>query len=226
VWKNFFFDSWRIEEYQNAVKDEDFFNSIKENLDADFSLDNTNDQLIESKYYFAGNSSRYMFSYPTKKVIDLLNDSIECAQDIVQYIKFTIGDSSKEVINRLFSIYKIENIKKKSIISQYAFSQIGIKFGEEIIKNLYEVIKHDSNPSMDGWFLEIWFFSCLNGKGIKIYDQNNNEEFWNSNQIIYFNPKNPPSNLKNSTWLRPIQWNQGGYDSVFIDFIKDEKKKN
>jgi hypothetical protein len=158
--KEFFFYSWTLEEYQNAIKDDDFFNSIKENLDADFSMENKKGELIESKYYFAGGSSRYMFSYSTEIVIGLLNESISSAKDIDKYIDGTIGESSLEVINRLFSIFKTKiEVRQKFIISQYVLSKIGVKFGKKILQNIYKSLKDVMNPSIDLVFymFEKWY---------------------------------------------------------------------
>jgi hypothetical protein len=67
--------------------------------------------------------------------------------------------------------------------------------------------------------------------GIEIYDINNFEEKWIGNNIIYFDPKKP-YDLTTSTWLKPLKWNQGGYDAVYIEIIdndiykKEDKKIN
>ena len=217
--EEFFVDSWKIEEYLIAIQDEEFFNSVQENLDANISLDSLkirDDELIQSKYYFAGGSSRLMFAYPTKKVIESLNESIECVGDIIPYIETTIGDTSHDVINRLFNIFKTETKKIKSIVSPYASSQIGIIKGPLIAKKLYESLRKDMNPSMDGWMLEIWFFACLRNGGIKLFDKSNHEEDWETTFLCNFDPKKPP-NPQTPTWLKPEKFNQGGYDAVYVD---------
>jgi hypothetical protein len=214
--------SWNLEEYKTAIQNDDFFDSIKNNLD---SIINTKEkpskeELIESKFYYAGGSSRYMFTFSTNSVIEKLNSAITSCHDIMGYVQNYIGEGSENVINRLFNICKIKSNKRlKSIISEYASIQIGIRFGPSIIKKLFNYIEKYKNPSMEGWFLEIWFFAKLQNEGIKLYDLNNKEENFEKSDILDFDPNNPPdlSKTYEPIWLKPLKWNQGGYDAVNVD---------
>jgi hypothetical protein len=125
------------------------------------------------------------------------------------------------VHQKLLIAFLVGDVKK--IISQFALSEIGKTFGKDVIQNLYKFLKDDLNPSMEGWFLEIWFFLCLNKDGIKIYDKINKETLIKSD-VIYFDQDDPPKDIQKPTWLKPIKWNQGGYDAVYIENIEIVKK--
>jgi hypothetical protein len=77
---------------------------------------------------------------------------------------------------------------------------------------------------MDGWFLEMWFFASLDEEDIKVYNIDENlEETWPKSAVINFDPtKMSPNTFELSPiWLKPLKWNQGGYDAVYVD-----KEKN
>jgi hypothetical protein len=170
-------NSWKIEEYYTAIKHNPFFESVKEVLDAS-TLETTPNELIVSKYHFAGGSARYMFDFKTNEVVDKLDQSVRSVQDVLPYIQGTIGDQSNFVVNRLFNIF-VENSKwKQSIVSEYAANQLAMKVGPILVANLVKALKKSSNPAMDGWFLEMWVFASLCEEGVKLYDENRNEESW------------------------------------------------
>ena len=106
--KQHFVNSWKIEEYYKAITEDMFYASVKEYLDS--SLDSSSildrKELIESKYYFGGGSSRLMFCFKTKAVENALDDSVLAVNDVAPYIQGTIGGSSDSVVNRLFNVYK------------------------------------------------------------------------------------------------------------------------
>jgi hypothetical protein len=223
--EEFFMYSWNLDEYKIAIQNDDFFDSIKSNLDSIINTKeiSSKEELIESKFYYAGGSSRYMFTYPTKSVIGKLNQAIISCHDLMAYIENYVGEGSENVINRLFNIYEINSKKRKSIISEYVSTEIGIKFGPKVIQKLWKFIEKYKNPSMEGWMLEIWFFANLQNEGIKLYDINDNIVDIKKSDILNFDPDNLSYikdiliNSKKSIWLKPLKWNQGGYDVVNVD---------
>jgi hypothetical protein len=77
--------SWNLDEYKSAIKNDDFFDSIKDYLDANINTKEkpSNEDLIESKFYYAGGSSRYMFTFSTSVVIDRLKSAIISCHDLI-----------------------------------------------------------------------------------------------------------------------------------------------
>ena len=220
--KDFHVYSWRLEEYKEAVQQEQFFNCIKDNLDSSSVEQFPNNscdplELVNSKFYFAGGSPRFMFDYKTSTVIDCLNQSVQCVQDIIWYLRGTIGDPSDQVINRLFNRYSDDYGKKEqSIVSRYAAFKVAPKMGPELIASHANY----RNPSMDGWLLEMLFFARLAKDGVTLQKVDKEKMEWKQSSVLVVDIKEGkitkfPEN--EGIWLKPKQWNQGGYDAIYID---------
>jgi len=88
-----------------------------------------------------------------------------------------------------------------------------------MVENLAKVLKFDSNPAMDGWLLEMWFFAVLRNEGLPVYDLSGRSVTWPGSSPVNFEVKKMTHETFDAspTWLRPYQWNQGGYDAVYVD---------
>jgi DNA polymerase III delta prime subunit len=228
--EEFFVYSWELDEYLAAVKHDAFFNNVKHNLDSSDDLQISSAEtlqasraaLIKSKFYFAGGCSRFMFLFKTATVTEYLDDSVAAVSDIMPYIKGVIGDISNAVINRLFSNYrKPGGISRKArttcIVSEWAASQLAMIGGPDLVKNLAVVARNQHNPAMDGWMFEMWFFALLGNCGVTLCDDiGNKQEEWSSSSVLTFTEV-PTLPDDYGVWLKPIKWNQGGYDAIFID---------
>jgi DNA polymerase III delta prime subunit len=229
--EEFFVYSWGLDEYLAAIQHEAFFNNIKHNLDSSDDLplssaptdtEPSRIDLIKAKFYFAGGCSRFMFLFKTATVIEYLDESVAAVSDIMQYITGAIGDISNAVINRLFSNYhKPGGISRKArhtcIVSEWTASQLAMKGGPGLVKNLAVVTHHQHNPAMNGWLFEMWFFALLHHCGVTLCDDlGNKQEEWASSIVQTFTDF-PKLSDDYGVWLKPIKWNQGGFDAIFID---------
>lgn len=79
------------------------------------------------------------------------------------------------------------------------------------------MLRRDSNPSMDGWFLEMWFFASIRNGGVKLFDKNDKQYSWLESEVKLVDPVAIPPLPERGVWFKPLKWNQGGYDAVFID---------
>ena len=214
--------SWKEEEYLFAVQNDKFFNHVKTALDSGLPIDSPREDLVRSKFYFAGASARWMFLLTTKAVIEQTDESVASVKDIFPYIKGTIGDQSNNVVNRLFSSsFAKDDIspRKNSIVSRFAAVLLAITAGPDLIRRLAKATKHDSNPSMDGWMFEMWFFASLRHGGVKLFDSNDEEvQTWPESIVKILDINSFPAlSENNGVWFKPSKWNQGGYDGVFIN---------
>lgn len=223
--ETFYVYSWKEEEYLDAIRNPDFFSNVKNVLDTDLSNDAsaTPEDLMRSKLYFAGASARWMFLFPTKTIIEQTNESVAAVDDIIRYIEGRVGDQSNNVVNRLFSLRldKPGSVfsRKISIISRFAALSLAIKAGPDLIRNLANATHHYKNPSMDGWMLEMWFFSSLAHGGVQVLDKNGNEiDHWQDSDVHTLDITSFPAlPNKNGVWVKPNKWNQGGFDAIFLD---------
>ena len=141
--------------------------------------------------------------------------------NVLSYIKGSVGDRSNSVINRLFgSFINSEHMRRTSIISEFAASQLALKEGPSLIQSLVEVLNLDRNPSMDGWLLEMWFFASMRSGGVKFRVKNGAKDSWAEATVHTFDPENVPKDFPdNGIWLKPLKWNQGGYDAVYVNKV-------
>jgi hypothetical protein len=176
---------------------------------------------VRSKFYFAGASARCMFSLNTSDVIQHTGISVAFVNDIFQYLQGTLGDQSNNVVNRLFSSSLAEHdifSRKTSIISRFAGVMLAVKKGPDLIRRLAEFTLHDGNHSMDGWILEMWFFASLCHGGVKLFDTDEKEsENWPEDNFKTLDINSFPPLPETGVWFKPIQWNQGGFDAIFLD---------
>lgn len=135
--------SWKIEEYQEAVKNKIFFESIRDFLDSSIDPDVPPDELIESKFYFAGGSVYFMFCLKNQQVVELLDESVRAIDDPLPYLRGWNGEQANFVVNRLFSIYidKSRMNWTHSIVSQYAATQLAMKFGPSFVQTLAKALR-------------------------------------------------------------------------------------
>jgi len=216
--------SWKLEEYEKAIENNKFLESVNGFLDSlDPMISTTAKERIVSKYYFSGGSARFTFHFKTQRVLELLQDSMKAVTDITAYLVGTKGILADDAVNRLFKIY--EGALGPSIVSEYAASELALKMGPRSIECLYESLKGEINPALEGWMLEMWFFAAINYEDVQLFDSNINvQETWPQSKVINFDPSNMLKetfiNKTKSIWLKPLRWNQGGYDAVCVNIDK------
>jgi hypothetical protein len=231
-WKEHVVCSWEFAEYEKAIESEDFFDSVKQYLDADDvsllvadAAQLTKEQkssLLAAKYYFAGGSSRFMFSTRTEEVTEKLNRGLISVADISPYLYGDVGDRSPQVVNRLLG--RLPHPKEKFdfrvfIISRYASLLFTKKMGPEKVLVYADYLASLRNPSLMGWIFEMLFFSVLRHRGVHLVDAKNQRMVWTKAEPLLFDPlsfKFTEEATRNSVWYQPQKWNQGAYDAVFI----------
>lgn len=133
-----------------------------------------------------------------------------------------VVDISSQMINQLFSLYpgKHSYGKEKSIVSRYAAFQLARTRGPELVKTLANAIGRACSRSMYDWLLEMSFFARLTNGGLKIYNHKKMTMEWKRSRVSLVDIKNggfPLFGPQVRVWLKPQEWNQDGYDAVFLD---------
>ena len=108
------------------------------------------------------------------------------------------------------------------IVSRFAGVQLAIKAGPDLIRRLAEATRHDGNPSMDGWMLEMWFFASLRHGGVQLFEIDGREfQTWPESNVLTLDVTCFPALPENNgVWFKPKKWNQGGFDAIFINKSK------
>ncbi len=77
------------------------------------------------------------------------------------------------------------------------------------------------NPSMEGWIFEMLFFAKLRRGGVLLspapgQGPGQTIEWAETNSTQLLDLAMPSPILEQSSiWMRPVKWNQGGYDAIF-----------
>jgi hypothetical protein len=222
--------SWELFEFQSAADEEVFFRTIEQNLDSGINLLTnagvartvTRAEMIVSKFHFSGGSCRYMFGYPTAEVLRNIDDSLAFAGDIAQYIEGTLGNRSRSVVNRLIGSSHNQQSKTTtySILSDFAAGEIATKMGPALIRVLASAVSSSGNPTFTGGFFEMEFFAALSHTGVCLQCKDGTNFHWTKSNYSKLDPGNAGTVSFHPTervWLKPLKWNLGGYDAVFID---------
>ncbi|TMW64761.1 hypothetical protein Poli38472_011641 [Pythium oligandrum] len=211
--------SWTLDEYLNAIKDDEVFQSVSQCLDAPAVLPDeemSRAAMVESKYFYAGGSCRYMFHFRTATVATKLSDAVDSLNDAA--IVATSGQRSSSSINRLFGMFqRPHDVGAVSpVISQYAATLIAIRCGPEAIKKFISTHRDISNPALDGWMLEMVFFASLRNGGLALVDAaGNTVDTWGQSVVVIADGI-PALSSAHPVWIKPEKWNQGGYDAIMV----------
>ncbi|KAF8424982.1 hypothetical protein EV426DRAFT_573701 [Tirmania nivea] len=216
--RTFQVSSWLLEEYMEAIKDDNLFESVEKYLDAGVTLPSNSslsetarrEALITSKYYFGGGFCRGVFEMSLKELTEYFDQAIQSIDNPEAYVLGYVGGHSPNVTNRLVgSMLNIEGVLKNISISPYVARELAVMTFMGIL------------VSKD-FFFEAKFFSL-----IRLTRPSGEERFqiltkdgmisWECSPVSRFDPENPSLPSTPSIWLKPEKWNQGGYDAIFID---------
>ncbi|POM66060.1 Crinkler (CRN) family protein [Phytophthora palmivora] len=211
--------SWTLDEYLNAIKDDEVFQSVSQCLDAPAVLPDeemSRAAMVESKYYYAGGSCRYMFHFRTATVATKLSDAVDSFNDAATVA--TSDQRSSSSINRLFGMFQRPRVvgTVSPVISQYVATLIAVRCGPEAIKKLMSTYQDSSNPALNSWMLEMVFFANLRNGGLALVDAaGNTVDTW-SQSVIVVTDGIPALSSAQPVWIKPEKWNQGGYDAIMV----------
>ncbi|EEY62744.1 crinkler (CRN) family protein, putative [Phytophthora infestans T30-4] len=211
--------SWTLAEYLDAVKERDFVMCVASMLDAPGGVYGPRSpaEMVDLKYHYAGGSCRYMFDYTTTDIKNRLCRAVESTSSAATLS--SKGHRSQLCINRLFAMFKRPNWEGtvSPLISQYAATTVGMVCGPEAIKNKFtSTLRDHSNPALNGWMLEMVFFSSLRHGGLELVDSAGNKlDPW-SQSVIVVSDGIPELSCARPVWIKPGIWNQGGYDAIMV----------
>ncbi|ETI55564.1 hypothetical protein F442_01682 [Phytophthora nicotianae P10297] len=152
--KGFHVWSLILDEYLNAIKNDDVFQSVSQCLDSPAVLPDeemSRAAMVESKYYYTGGSCRYMFYFRTATVATKLSGAVNSLNDATSVA--TSGQRSSSSINRLFGC-------PSDLMA----------CGPDAIKKVMSTHQDNPNPALDGWKLEMEFFASLRNGGLALQE--------------------------------------------------------
>ena len=209
--------SWMLNEYRKAFAEEQVLECFGENLDAGIEEEDPADieQLVLSKFYFAGSSARFMFSCKTALVMKDLRSALKSCHDIVPYLDGTIGEQSILAVNRLLSTFvQSEDHVFHSLVSRFVALELSLKQGPEMVKRIAQALRTSDNPALEEFLFEMWFFALIGREDLRLEPAGT----YTNERVLELDPtKNVDRPSANRVWYKPLKWNQGGYDAIHID---------
>ena len=219
----FMVTSWTEAEYRSALSIPTLFASVQKFLEImGTETELTQDLLIQSKYFIAGGCCRFMFSYSSKQVEDTIKTALQEYPNIHLYLS---GITLPEAVYSILTLYKYRFRYIKCIVSEYAATEYALCMGPELISALYQAVRSECNPAFDGWLLELWFFAHIRNRELKCTVKGSLAIFTLPVCAVeQFTPDKDDIKQKllssTSLWLKPVKWNQGGYDAVYCNTVK------
>ena len=213
-----FVESWSLEEFKKALKNQDLWNYVAPNIDAE--TDGSISDRVAAKHYFSGGSARFMFQMNTEQVKSAIDFAIKRAPDISKYLGYVIGDASDSVVNTLLGSNRSTNGNRYSfIVSHYASRELGIKCGPEAIRSMAAAMTPELNPPMIGCFFEMLFFSNIQKGVLELRDKNRDVAvacLCETELVASVSPADSTLFNGGPKWVKPSKWNQAGFDAVHI----------
>lgn len=183
--RSFHLPSWTLQEYVEAIQDDDLFKDVEKYLDAgnDPDVGNVPDAgivpdvgttsrerrriLLISKYFLGGGFCRGVFEMSSKDLIAYYRKAINSIDNPEAYVLGYVGGYSRQVLNRLVGSRLDDNGDPQSIsISHFVTRELAIKVGPRLLGQfLLKFPDLCDNPSVQGYFFEAKFFSLIRVSG-------------------------------------------------------------
>jgi hypothetical protein len=221
-------ESWRFEDYEEAINDDAFFENVKDVFEplrepANRAMEKR--RVLEEKYCIAGASARLMFDVPS----DIARDTLDLAMHQISQLDLMqqpVGASTKSAINRLQAgYYQAEGNYETRFVSDYVARRFAILKGPDLLQRAARLC--GVNPAMDGYLFAAWFFAMLKANDLhwRYVDRlfGVRGDLWKRADTMLFDPNKAliGISLDKPTWLAPVNWNEAGYDAVYVN--KTEK---
>lgn len=153
--------SWTFKQYQDACANEDFFGNVIANLRCPgLETVNDKDELLLSKYYFAGGCARWMFEFNYMQWQLDINTHLGKVLNYALLLGGGGGDQASDAVNHLrgVTVLTTKGIKEKKyfFISQYAAGALAMKCDDKrkFLVDSYAKAADTLNPAFRGWIFE------------------------------------------------------------------------
>ena len=246
---NFTVGSWTLQQYQDACEDEAFFEQVQQNLMCPGSetVTTNKDQLVLSKYFYAGGCARWMFEFT---YIKFLNDFTRHLTKVTNYALLFEGQTGEQnavAVNHLRGLTIVPTATgvpeyKYFFISQYAIEELAKKCDDKrkFLINSYKKAVDTENPAFKGWVFEfdvdyqlsVAFekrtefcasIRSLDGTGTLTEDRRPVHKYIVFESVENLSRAIGPLAIGDVLWAKPKLWCQKAYD--FVCFWKYEERK-
>jgi hypothetical protein len=236
--------SWVLEQYQKACENDEFFNTVKKQLECLPRFENIDDkdELIIAKYYFAGGCARWMFEFDYKGWKDDFHEHLRKVNGYENVFDNLEGEKSPLAVNHLRGVTLVDGEEIFFFVSQYTAVALHMKCQRDgkrkFLVDGYKKAKETKNPPFRGWIFEFdvdYQLTEAKSKGTSIVVQQEvegkeqNKDWAVSKYITFKDVQEVAAGVKDLKlgevlWAKPDKWNQKAYD--FLRFWKKKKREN
>ena len=164
-----------------------------------------------------------MFTFSFKEMLVDICKHLEAAPNAEALFKGVMGIKSLQSSYHLMVRYKGtgNSFTKAFLASKYIASKLLGKCNASTFRTAYDLASHHANPAFLGWVVEFDFISQMmasvettNTLDFVNADGSKSAVTWQVPEVIDFNPDDDLdiSAIPFGTWLKPVKWNQEGYD--------------
>lgn len=215
-----FSPGWGEHEYVQACKDAAFLTSVDAKLDADHTT-TVLEERIESKFFIAGASARWMFHLDSKQATDDVKNQIRKVNNMMDVMSGLKGDRSEQAVNHVVSFVQGEHI----LVSELTTRELSKKCEAQFVTVANRQAMVMTNLSFNGWVFQMDFLFCLrtcrkSTSQLTLLDTAvpSNTETWPVPREVYDfyyeSELNSVGALSDKCWLIPTKVNQGSYDAL------------
>jgi hypothetical protein len=227
---------WTFEQYEQAISDKIFKDSIIKYFDNDQSLSTS---LID-KYFYAGLSARWMFSITKAQVIQTIDDLLNrCdSETIKSLLNLDSNEGASTTVNSLTCQFQNNGIIR-FYVSEYVTKAIARHINAyNIVKPIYVAAISNTNPALLGWAFELDFIAhCQCGLTLELCYPKGPDEAgeveivplkYNLIKPIIGEITNLVTNSKHKlifneivrgSWIQPHLFNQPGFDMSRVEKV-------
>ena len=131
-----------------------------------------------------------------------------------------MGYRTDSFVHTLFGFYSDDSLPFRHhvmFISEYLASALAAVGGVDYIQDIIFSIGQN-NPALQGWLLEIYFFAAIKSNGFQYLNGPSQDVKLFKGTILSYDPLSSKKSIpEQPVWLKPLKWNQGGYDAVYVD---------
>ncbi len=206
--------SWTIEEYRDAIQDDQFFAQIQTKFVFDDEQNPDREKIVVKKFSLAGGCARWMFGLSDEVIEGRIRYYVDQVHDVAALFQRQVGSASPNTVNHILAHYE----SGSQIISEYAAYLLARNFEERFVES-FRNSRMAQNPAFDGWLFEFEFLTQLKLSARHRRQLELDGEKWDvPNLLEFFEPGDLTSKKINiGDWLIPTRWNQGCYDFLQLN---------
>ena len=193
------------------------------------------DRIIEHKYFYAGASARWMFATRFERLKEIIQWNLDRVPNFETFFQGLCGLRSAHT-NHLVTMFTDASLssqsKNRNFVSKYVGARLFQTCKTRAFSLAYSLAADNKNPAFRGWIHEfdlvdqIQALKLISSPLQLINPTTSRVETLDIAGFEEFDPQftdGVQGQLKACYWLRPMRWNQAGYDLVRTSKVNDSK---